>query len=428
MTHGSHEAVAAFSGLDWADANHAVCLHAAGTAHREFLRLAHSPEAMNAWGQTLRTRFHGQPVAVCLERTTGPLVSALRTDDCLGLFPVHPLPVATSREALTPSRAQDDPPAAALQVALLLTHRDQLTPLSPQSPTRRALAHLVAQRQRLVGDPVRLPHRVPRALKNSFPRGLRGLQDKDPGLFGDVLSRWPTRTAAHLARRTPLERFCRAHHVHAADGITTRLEALKSAVALTTDEGGITPNALLVQALVAPLRLTLQVIADFDHAMAQRAQEPPDCAWLDALPGAGAVFAPRRLVAFGAQRERDASAAALQKEAGMAPVTERSGKQSWGHWRLQCPKLLRQTVVEWAAASTRHAFWAQVYSQPQRAKGKAHQAAVRALACTWMRILYRCWQDRTPYDASVYLQALNRRSAPLLHNLAHEVCKGVKKP
>ena len=100
-------------------------------------------------------------------------------------------------------------------------------------------------------------------------------------------------------------------------------------------------------------------------------------------------------------------------------MTERSGKKAWVPWRLQWPTFLRQTFVEWAAASTRHAFWAQVYYQQQRDKGKAHQAAVRALAFKWIRILYRCWQARTPYEESVYLQALNRRSAPLLHHVAH---------
>ena len=69
---------------------------------------------------------------------------------------------------------------------------------------------------------------------------------------------------------------------------------------------------------------------------------------------------------------------------------------AWGHWRLQCPTFLRQTCVERAAASTRHAFWAQVAYQQQREQGKAHQAAVRALACTWLHILSRCWQERTP--------------------------------
>ena len=125
------------------------------------------------------------------------------------------------------------------------------------------------------------------------------------------------------------------------------------------------------------------------------------------------MFAPRLLVAFGEQRARSASAADLQKYAGIAPVTERSGKKSWGHWRLQCPQFLRQTCVAWAAESIWHSFWAQVYYQPQRDKGKAHQAAVRALAFTWIRILSRCWQERTPYDEAVDLQALHRRGASL---------------
>ena len=54
-------AFAAFGGLDWADATHDMCLQAAGTERREFLVLAHRPEAIDAWGQTLRTRFHGPP-------------------------------------------------------------------------------------------------------------------------------------------------------------------------------------------------------------------------------------------------------------------------------------------------------------------------------------------------------------------------------
>jgi len=413
------EAFAAFVGLDWADTKHDVCLQATGTEQREFLRLEHSPEAINAWVQTLRTRFNGQPVAVCLELNKGPIVSALRNYEFLVLFPVNPLTVAKYREAFTPSRAKDDPTDAELQVEILLKHRDKLTPLSPQSPTMRALAQLVEHRRRLVGDKVRLTNRLTSALKNYFPHVLQWFQEKDTVLFCDFLSRWPTLKAVQLARRATVEGFFRAHHVRSADVITTRIQAIKSALALTTDEGVITPNVLLVQALVAQLRVTLQAIADFDRAIAQRAQDHPDFPLFEALPGAGAVFAPRLLVAFGEQRERFTSADELQKYAGIAPVTERSGKKSWVHWRLQCPKFLRQTFVEWAAESTRHSFWAQVYYQQQRDKGKAHQAAVRALAFKWIRVLYRCWQERTPYDESVYLQALKRRNAPLLHNLAH---------
>jgi hypothetical protein len=74
--------------------------------------------------------------------------------------------------------------------------------------------------------------------------------------------------------------------------------------------------------------------------------------------------------------------------------------------------------VEWAAESPRHAFWAQLYYQQQRDQGTAHQAAVRALAFKWIRILYRCWQDRTLDDESTYLQALTQRGSSLMHNLA----------
>jgi transposase len=418
MTQTSHDTFAAFVGIDWADAKHDGCLQAAGSATREYFQLEHTPEAIDAWVTTLRTRFHGHPVAICLELNKGPLVFALRKYDFLVLFLINPLTVARYREAFTPSRAKDDPTDAELQLELLLTHRDKLQPLNPQSLTMRALEQLVAHRRRVVGDKVRMTNRLTSTLKNYFPQVLQWFQDKDTLMFCDFLSRWPTLKAAQLARRTTLEAFFRAHHVRSTDVIGQRLQAIKAATPLTTDEGVIAPNALLVQTLVAQLRVTLQAIADFDTAIARRAQSHPDFPLFQALPGAGPVFAPRLLVAFGEQRARYASAAELQKYAGIAPVTERSGKKAWVHWRLQCPKFLRQTFVEWAAESIRHSFWAQLYYQQQRDQGKAHQAAVRALAFKWIRILYRCWQDRTPYDESTYLQALTHRGSSLMHNLA----------
>src|SRR2546428_2683378 len=72
------EAFAAFVGLDWADAKHDICLQVAGSTHREFLHLEHRPEVIDAWVCTLRTRFNGQPIAVCLELNKGPIVSALQ--------------------------------------------------------------------------------------------------------------------------------------------------------------------------------------------------------------------------------------------------------------------------------------------------------------------------------------------------------------
>ena len=134
MTQSAPHTFAAFVGIDWADAKHDVCLQAAGSAKRECFQLDHTPEAIDAWVTTLRTRFTGHPVAVCLELNKGPLVFALRKYDFLILFPLHPLTLARYREAFTPSRAKDDPTDAELQLELLLTHRDKLRPLNPQVP------------------------------------------------------------------------------------------------------------------------------------------------------------------------------------------------------------------------------------------------------------------------------------------------------
>jgi transposase len=304
VKHEAPEAFAAFVGLDWADAKHDVCLQAAGSATRERFILEHTPEAIEAWVCSLRQRFEGKPIALCLELNKGPIVFALRKYDFLVLFPVNPLTLARYREAFTPSRAKDDPTDAALQLALLRTHRDKLQPLTPQSPTMRALAQLVEHRRRVVGDKVRITNRLTSTLKNYFPQALQWFQDKDTLLFCDFLSRWPTLKAVQLARRSTLETFFREHHVRSADVITQRIDAIKAATPLTTDEGIIAPHALLVQALVSQLRVTLHAIQDFDHAIAQRAQSHPDFPLFQTLPGAGPVFAPRLLVAFGEQRER----------------------------------------------------------------------------------------------------------------------------
>ena len=207
MQQEAPETFAAFVGLDWADATQDVCLHAAGSEPREHSSLDHTPEALEAWVCSLQKRCEGQPLAIGLERTKGPIVFALRTSHFLGLFPITPLTLARYRDACTPSRAKDDPTDAALQLAWLRTHRDTLPPLKPQRPAMRALAQLVEHRRRVVGDTVRITHRLTSTLKNYFPQVLQWFQDKDTVIFCDVLSRWPTLKAAQLARRSPLETF-----------------------------------------------------------------------------------------------------------------------------------------------------------------------------------------------------------------------------
>jgi hypothetical protein len=81
---------------------------------------------------------------------------------------------------------------------------------------------------------------------------------------------------------------------------------------------------------------------------------------------------------------------------------------------LACPKFLRQSFHEFAGHSIRFCDWAADFYQYQRTRGKGHHAAVRALAYKWIRILFRCWKTRQPYDPELYLKSLTQRGAPYL--------------
>jgi transposase len=409
---------AALIGIDWAHAKHDICLQPGTHAAREHSVLKHTPEAIDAWVRELRQRFGKQPIAIALELDKGPLVYALQKYDGFVLFPVNPNLLAKYREAFTPSKAKDDPTDAELALELLVRHREALTCLTPQSAPMRALIQLVHDRRRLVHDRVRVSNRLTNTLKNYFPQALDWFPDKATVVFCDFLSRWPTLKQARRARKTALQAFFREHNVRYPQVITQRIDAIRSAMPLTEDPAIIQPQALLVSALVAQLRTVLAAIEQFDSAIAETCSQLSDYALFRNLPGAGPVLAPRLLAAFGEDRERYHSASEIQQYAGIAPVTERSGQKSWVHWRYRAPSFLRQSFVEWAGETIPRSFWAKAYYQQQRDKGLAHQAAVRALAFKWIRIVFRCWQDRTPYDESVYLLALQKRGAPLLQRIA----------
>ena len=409
----------AFIGIDWADAKHDVCLQAADSKQREFDCFPHQVDRIEHWAHSIQQRFGGT-IAIALELTKGPIVYALQEYDYFVLFPIHPSTLAKYRETFKPSRAKDDPTDAELALDLLVCHGDRFKPLKPQSVEMRTLTYLVEQRRHLVGDKNRFVNRLGNTLKQYFPQALDWFEQRDTRVFCDFLTRWPTLAQVKRARKASLETFFKTHNVRFDTVIDARIRGIKAAKPLTHDVAVITAHQLQALAQVEQLRITLQAIDRFDHEIAMIAPKLPDYALFSALPGAGPILAPRLLTAFGEQRERFTSAAKFQQYSGVAPVTERSGKKNWVHWRWQCPTFVRQTFIEWAGQTINKSFWAGAYYRQQRDKGSSHQTAVRALAFKWIRILYRCWQSRTPYDESKYLNALKRRDSPLLKQTAAE--------
>jgi len=412
------EEMAAYVGVDWGDQQHSVQLQSAAGGPVEQLDLAQRPDVLHAWVAELRRRFAGRPVAIALEQRKGAVVHALMQYEFLVLYPVNPKALARYREAFYPSGAKDDPTDAALLLDLVRTHRAQLRPWHPEPVLGRKLQLLCEQRRKLVQHRVALTNRLTSLLKQYFPQALDWVGTLDSRQGCDFLEKWPTLAAVQRARPATVRRFYQQHNCRRAAVIDARLAQIAPAQPLTTAPAIVDTLSLAVQTYATQLRSLLDAIRTFDAAIATVFADHPDHDLFRSLPGAGRVCAPRLAAAFGTDRTRWQGATELQTHAGIAPVTVRSGKTCWGHHRFACPKFLKQTFHEYADQSIRFSTWARRYYDQQRGRGNSHHAALRALAYKWMRILFRCWQDRTPYDEAVYLDALRRHGSPLVKDLA----------
>ena len=404
---------AAFVGIDWADEKHAWCLQAAGSAKRESGELEHTPEAVEAWVGQLCQRFGNGPIAVAVEQSRGALVFMLSKYEPLHLFPVPPTMSASMRKALYPSGSKDDPRDADLLLDLLLLHRDKLRRLSPDTEATRRIQNLVEERRKLVDEKTAQTNRLTGDLKIYFPQMLDWFERLDTELVCALLERWPTLEELQKVPPRELRTFFHKHHCRDQELIERRLLAIRQAIPAIRDRAVIEAKGMVVKVIVQVIPCLVQGIADLDKKIEAAAAAHPDFFIFDSLPGAGAVLAPRLLAVFGSKRERYDSAWEVQCYSGIAPVTEKSGKMKWVHFRWACPKFLRQSFHEWAGHSIAYSVWARSYYQQLRSRGKGHHAAVRALAFKWIRVLFRCWKDGVAYDESKYLASLARRGSPL---------------
>ena len=330
------------------------------------------------------------------------------------LYPINPTTLAKYRAAFAPSRAQDDPRDADYLLERLVQHRDRLKAWRPDNAKTRTLQYLVESRRRLVNDRTRLSNRMTALLKASFPQILQWFDDSRTLLVCDVLPRWPTVEALKKVRPATLETFFHAHHSVRRETISGRMAALKEALPLTTDQAVMTSSVLMINALATQMKTTIEAIRAFDHEIEQRCNTHEEYHLFASLPGAGTVYAARLTAAMGTVRDRGTTVDELLCFSGGAPVMERSGKSTWIRWRYVCPTFLRQSFHEYAGESINHACWARASYMSQRARGKSHQAAVRALAFQWIRSIYKCWQTPTPYSAVRYLESLRKKGSPLL--------------
>jgi transposase len=411
---------AAWIAIDWAAQRHYWHMAITATGSRETGQLDHTPVAIDRWAAALRQRFPQASVAVCLEQSRGPLAFQLARYPHLVLYPVHPATVARYRAAFFPSGAKDDPGDAALLLDILLHHRQHLRRIDPDTPETRLLALLTEQRRKLVDERTRHSNRLTACLKLYYPQPLDWIDNIDSPLGCDLLQRWPTFQQLQRAHPQTLQRFFAEHNCRSAVRMEQRLQAIRQSTAAVHDAALLEAGAATTGNLVALLQRLNHEIAALDRRLAELTPKHPEAYLFAGLPGVGPVLLPRLIAAFGTRRERFQSAAELASYSGIAPVTRQSGRSKTVVARRACPSFLRQTFQEFAACSRTKCSWARAFYQRKRKAGLRHHAAVRALAFKWIRILFRCWKDRVPYDEARHVRRLEQRHSRPGSNTAPE--------
>jgi transposase len=412
-------------GIDWAEDFHLVALGHPDKGVMQVRRVEHTPAAVDQLiAQIAAVEPDQAEVRVVIETRHGLLVERL-LDAGYTILPVNPDLVARRRG---PARKKDDAEDARIACLLALDRHAALRALIPHGEVAAELRAIARDDERAASDQRRLGNRLRQDLISTYPAAL-AIAGDDLGAptILKLLERWPTRDLLAAASREELVAFARANRHGWPDRLADKISA-----ALTSDQ--FTPRDYLVRAKADTIRLTasqLLVIGTqrrvWERRMGQlllgaprhgRARQPQENEPGQALPGGkvylsfpglGDRLAARVAGEIGDHPEQFGSPNALQCYAGKAPVTRRSGKSELVvATRLACNRYLADAVQQWAFCSLRCSGWAREFYDAQRARGKTHHAALRALGNRWLEILWHCLMRDQPYDEAIHIANRNR--------------------
>jgi transposase len=386
-----------FVGLDWASREHAVCVI---NEHAQIIwrtTIPHTAAGLAELRMRLARLAPTATLPVAVERPSGLLIDSL-VDGGVIVVPIHPNVLKASRPRYAAAQGKSDAGDAFILADLLRTDGHRFRPLQPLSDETRALRALVRTRDDLVVQRVALANQL-RALLESFWAGAAQIfADVDSPIALAFLSRYPTPSSAHRLGEKRLAAFLEAHHYSGRRSAADLLRRLQQAPAAPCGEAEGEAKGYLVCAVVAvlePLVRQLQHVSSaIEHAIAVHADGPI----LMSFPRAGRINAAQILAELGDDRRRFASCEHLAAEAGVAPVTHASGKHRAVTFRWACNKRLRLALTTFADNSRHASQWAAHVYQHARTRGCDHPHAIRILARAWLRVLWRCWHDRTSYN------------------------------
>ena len=387
-----------FAGLDWASQTHAACvIDEHGTVGVQF-EITHDAAGL---AELCRRLAQAGATAVAIERPSGLIVDAL-LEGGFTVVPIHPNVVKATRPRYRSHGGKSDASDAYLLADLLRTDGHRFKPLAPQSDDIRALRALVRGRDDLVATRVQLANQLRSLLESFWPGAAEVFADVDSPIALAFILRYPTPESASRLGPKRMAAFCAQHAYSGRRSAQELLERLHQAPAVTLGELEMEAKGELALGLARTLDRLVDQIRLLTSRIEHHVGSIEDGRILMSFPRAGRVCAAQILSELGSVRERFASDEHLAAEAGVAPVTYASGKSKAVTFRWACNHRLRAALT-CMADNSRHAnAWAANVYAKARARGCDHPHAIRILSRAWLRVIWRAWTDRKPYDPALH--------------------------
>ncbi|MGE5636489.1 MAG: IS110 family transposase [Nocardioidaceae bacterium] len=386
----------AVAGLDWAAEKHDVLVadeHGRVLAKRV---IDHSEQGIC---ELIELLLEQQLERVAIERPEGLLVGRLLAAG-IEVLAIHPNQVKAARERYRPAGGKSDGFDAFVLCELARTDHHRFPRLAPSDDETVALQALSRSRDDLVATRVELANRLRAELARFWPGAVAIFADLDSPIGLAFLERYPSPQDARGLGPKRLQAFLARNAYCGRRSPEQLLERLHAAPAGSCGEAETEARRAIVLALVKALRPIVEQIRLLTSQIKGAVHAHPDGQIFLALfrDPKSSVTAAGLIAEIGDNRARYPSADALAADAGMAPVAVESGKRRAACFRRGCDHRLRAHFAT-LADSTRHWHpWANNVYTRARARGCDHPHAIRILGRAWTRILWRCWQDQTPYN------------------------------
>lgn len=398
-------------GIDWADAQHDFHL-ITPSGEQQTGQFKQKPkdiaEVIEAW----RKRAAGKTIAVALEANKGALINALLQYDDVVIYPINPAALAHYRKSFSHGGGKNDSVDAKRLADYLQQRIDELRPLQRDAPITRELAATAQDRRRLVDQRADLGNELTAMLKQYFPAILELNPAKPYAEFLlKFLLAYPTLAAAQAAGKTALRKYF--HGIGMKGKAHSHAETIMNAMPLCSDDVTMRCTSRRAVAIAEQLQTLNKHIKQYESILNDLLPKHPDYQVIASLPGAATNTQARIIAALGDDRERYQDAASLQTASGIAPITNQSGRSKHVSARWATTKFVRQTFHEYAGLSITASRWAKAYYDRQKELGSTPQAAKRALAYKWQRIIHRCWKTGEPYNEAHYIERLKTTGSPL---------------